>query len=205
MPTLPASRLVDTSAAFADDLLYIEDAATHTHGPGGEHTDENIAFPTWLDPKLAGKQARAIRDALAGIRPEMTAEFDAGLGALKADLAELDQAFQTQFDRNGGRPLLFSHPVYQYLVRRYGLNAESMHWEPDQTLTDSDLEDLAEILIDHPAEIVVWEAEPLDANREALNQLGISSVVFETGANLPADGDYLPLMRKNLANLNGAL
>ncbi len=52
---------------------------------------------------------------------------------------------------------------------------------------------------------MIWEREPLPANREALDRLGVTSVVFETGANAPADGDYLALMRRNLANLQAAV
>ena len=36
---------------------------------------------------------------------------------------------------------------------------------------------------------------------EMLEAEGLRSIAFETGANRPVDGDYLALMRWNLANL----
>ncbi len=68
--TLPPSKLVDTSVSFQDRIIYVEDAATHSHGPGGEHSHGESAFTTWLDLTLALEQAKAIRDAFAKARPE---------------------------------------------------------------------------------------------------------------------------------------
>ncbi len=72
----------------------------------------------------------------------METRFESGFNALSVDLTALDRAFRLLFDRIGDRPLLFSHPVYQYLARRYDLDARSMHWEPDEPLTDMNLDDL---------------------------------------------------------------
>ena len=58
---LPDSVLVDTSAAFADRLVPVEKAVTHSHGPEGEHVHGEVAFTTWLDPTLAIEQARGRR------------------------------------------------------------------------------------------------------------------------------------------------
>jgi hypothetical protein len=37
----------------------------------------------------------------------------------------------------------------------------------------------------------------------ALDQRGVEALVFETVANRPRDGDYLRVMRDNLARLSG--
>ena len=202
--TLPTSKLIDTSAGFPDDLLYIEDAPAHTHGPEGEHAHKNLASTTWLDPMLAIEQARAIQDVLGKTRPKLMAGFESGFDSLNADLSELDRELLALFEQAGDRPLLFSHPVYQYLIRRYDLDARSMHWEPDRPLTDADLDALAHILSTHAANTLIWEKEPLPATRDMLNRLGVTSVVFEIGATAPPDGDYLALMWRNLGNLRGA-
>jgi zinc transport system substrate-binding protein len=203
--TLPAKSLVDTSATFRDDYLYIEDAPTHVHGPAGEHSHRDIAATTWLDPLLAIDQARAIRNALAGARPDLESEFKSGFNLLSADLADLDQGFGMLLEQEGDRPLLFSHPVYQYFSRRYQLNSRSLHWEPDQPLNDKEMEEFAEILATQISDVVIWERKPLPETIEVLERLSVSSPVFETGANRPADGDYLSLMQRNLENLTDAL
>ncbi len=68
--TLPQSKLVDTSAAFEDQLIPVESAITHTHGPEGAHSHGRIAFTVWLDATLALEQARAVRDALLEADPD---------------------------------------------------------------------------------------------------------------------------------------
>jgi len=203
--TLPAARSIDTSANFADQYLPIDDAVVHSHGPDGEHVHQDTAFTVWLDPELAIKQSEAIRDALTTLRPDLKNEFDSGFEALAADLKVLDREFRTTFESIGEAPLLFSHPVYQYLIRRYQLNAVSVHWEPDQLPGETDFTALTEIGKNHPARIMIWEDEPLTATRELLAGLDISSVVFDPVANRPDEGDFLTEMHGNVGNLKDAL
>jgi len=203
--TLPASKLVDTSAGFADRYLVVDDAVTHTHGPEGEHAHGDIAFTTWLDPDLALLQAAAIRDALVRRRPDREAAFRSAYDALAADLNANDDGLQAVFTLLGGQPVLFSHPVYQYLARRYELDSRSLHWESDQALAVADVDDLNDVRALHPAGIMIWEAEPIPATRAALAGLGIASAVFDPCANRPADGDYAACMRRNLQNMESLL
>ena len=196
--SLPESALVDTSAAFADRLIPLEDAVTHTHGPEGDHEHGGLAFTTWLDPTLAVEQARAVADAFERARPARAQAFGEGFDALAADLDALDRRLQAVADRLGDEPLLFSHPVYQYLTRRYGLNALSLHWEPDRAL---DLDELARVLDEHPARWMIWEGEPLAATVTALEALGVSSVVYAPCGRRPGAGDWLAVMQTNASAL----
>lgn len=201
--TLVASRLVNTSAAFEADYIPLKDAITHSHGPEGQHTHAGFAFTTWLDPHLAQRQAEAIREALARLMPERAAEFEHNLRALAADLAGLDRELRRI--TAGRRPLLASHPVYQYLERQYGLDLVSFHWEPDQMPAAGEWRRLERLLKRRPARLMLWEAEPLDEISKRLAAHGVKVVVFDVCANRPARGDYLALMRENLALLESAL
>lgn len=203
--TLPAEALVDTSTEFADRYLTVDDAVTHTHGPEGEHDHGDVAFTTWLDPTLASLQAAAVRDALIAVRPDDEDGFRSRYAELAADLNAIDDGLRAVFALLGGQPVLFSHPVYQYLARRYELNARSLHWEPDQALTDTDLRELDELRRTHPAKILVWEEEPTVEIRERLEALGMSTVVYDPCANRPGEGDYLECMRANLGNMEAML
>ena len=199
--SLPESSLVDTSAAVTDRLLSLEQATTHSHGPEGEHEHTGTAFTTWLDPAIAVEQARAVATALAGARPEHEAAFREGLDALEQDLDALDRRLQAVAARIGDEPLIFSHPVYQYLVARYGLNGRSVHWEPDQA---PDLRKLEQLRASFPAGWVVWEGEPLAESVRALQGAGVASLVFSPCGNVPDRGDYLAAMDANVAALEGA-
>jgi len=61
--SLPASRLVDSTAEARDRLIAIDSTVTHSHGTEGEHEHTGTAFTTWLDPSLLIEQARAAEQA----------------------------------------------------------------------------------------------------------------------------------------------
>ena len=201
--TLPQAKLVDTTAAVNDRLISVENAVTHSHGPGGEHSHTETAFTTWLDLDIALAQARATRDALVTVRPDDEAGFRERFAALEADLLALGQELEAVAALLGDRPLLFSHPVYQYLEKRYGLNGSSVHWEPEEMPADSQWNALRSVLRDHPATLMIWEGEPLPETRQRLTELGIESVVFAPAGNRPADGDWLDAMQAGAEALRG--
>jgi len=203
--TLPQSKIVDTAAAFGDQLIEIDSAVTHSHGPEGEHSHGEIAFTTWLDPRLAMLQAEAIAAAMSEARPDAASDFDANLSALRADLEALDQRLDVATRGLDATPLLGSHPVYQYLARRYGLNLRSVHFEPDESPDEEAWADLDRLRGEHPAVTMLWEAEPLPEIAERLRTLGIESVVFDPAGNRPGSGDFLEVMAANVANLESHL
>jgi len=198
--TLPDSKLVATSRGFADRYATAGDAAVHTHGPDGEHSHGEIAFTTWLDPTLATEQAAAVRDALVRALPARKAEIDGRFEGLAADLGELDRRLATLF-AGTTEPILGSHPVYQYLARRYELNLRSVHFEPDEQPDDAAWRDLETLLVEHPAQRMLWEAEPLPETRSRLEGLGIESVVFAPCGATPEEGDFLSVMLANAGRL----
>lgn len=199
--TLPPTRLVDTSASFEDRLIALEETGNHTHGPGGAHVHGEVAFTTWLDPLLAIEQATEIRDAFAGQWGGHAVEFESGFRALEKDLLSLDTALEKVFAARGKQPLLGSHPVYQYLSRRYELNLESVHWEPDVFPDTSMWRELEDILEAHPAGIMLWEGAPMEETESGLAEKGIESIVFDPCGNRPSTGDYLSVMKLNLTGL----
>jgi zinc transport system substrate-binding protein len=203
--TLPPEALLDTSAAFRDRLIPMADAPVHSHGPEGEHSHGAIAFTVWLDPALALAQAAAIRDRLVELRPGDAAAFLAGYDALETDLLSLDRDLAAVLGRLGDAPLLASHPVYQYLARRYRLRIESVHFEPGTMPDERAWEDLLRLHAEHPARWMLWEAEPGGAIRDRLLAVGIDSVVLDPCGNRPAEGDYLGVMRGNVENLRSAI
>jgi zinc transport system substrate-binding protein len=202
--TLPGSRLVDTSIGFADRLLPLENAVTHSHGGMAEHSHAGYATMPWLDPMLAVEQATAIASAFSSARPESAAAFADGLAALRRDLEALDARLAAVAGRIGTAPLVFSHPVYSYLARRYGLNGRSLHWDPAEVPGYFALAQLDEKLAGHPALWMIWEAEPLAETAAELERRGIRSLVFDPLAGAPASGDYLSVMGENVARLEAA-
>lgn len=202
--TLPESKVVDTSSAFANSLIEVHDATTHSHGPGGEHSHNGTAFTTWLDFKQASLQAQAVSDALAKLVPAAADTISKNTEALKGELEALDARMSTLSRRLVQYPLVASHPVYHYMARRYGLNLKSVLWEPGTALDDTALNDLKAILAIHRARWMIWEGEPIKESVEKLGTLGLQSVVFDPCGNVPASGDFMTVMTANVTAFESA-
>lgn len=199
--SLPGSKLVNTSKKFKDRYIRTEGAVTHSHGPEGEHAHEDVAFTTWIDFDLAAKHAQAIAKALVRKKPELKKTFQQNYTALESDLSALDRRIKEIVTKNQIQPLVVSHPVYDYFAKRYGLNIKSVHWEPDEIPNNEQWVELRAILKSHPAEWMIWEGTPDRATVEQLKSLGLSSLVFYPCGNVPEQGDFMTVMRNNIANL----
>ncbi|WP_045225668.1 metal ABC transporter substrate-binding protein [Methyloterricola oryzae] len=203
--SLPRLKTVDTSAAFKQDFIVIANAVTHSHGPAGTHSHAGTAFTTWLDLTQAVKQAEAIAQAFARKRPELKSQIMGNFASLRTDLEKLDSELKSLASAKPGIALLGSHPVYQYLARRYGLNLESVHWEPDEMPPAGEWQALESLNRERQAQWMLWEAQPNADIAKRLKETGVQSVVFDPCANRPEDGDFLSVMQQNKANLQRAL
>ena len=201
--SLPASRLVNTSSGFEEQLVRVEGTVTHAHGPAGEHAHEGTAFTTWLDPTQAIQQAEAIERAFSAAWPEHEPSFREGFESLQADLLALEEQLSAAFRPLDGRPLMASHPVYQYIARRYDLDLESVQWEPSEMPTSAMWRQFRELLQGHPARLMLWEGAPSAEITDELVSLEVFPVVFDQCGNAPEEGDYLSVMRQNAENLGG--
>ena len=202
--TLPRFRMVDTSAGFKDQYIEVAEILTHSHGSEGEHAHESLAFTTWIDFSLAARQAKAIAEALSRKRPELNNVFQKNFQELEQDLLKLDRNLKTLVSKNPARPLMASHPVYDYFARRYGLNIKSVHWEPGEIPTNEQMMELNRILKEHPAKWMIWEGNPTKQSAERLKAISVDSLVFNPCGNTPDQGDFLSVMRQNVENLKPA-
>ena len=199
--TLPDGLILDTTADLQSMLLPIENETVHQHGPKGEHSHKGTAFTTWLDPQLAIKQAGTILQGLNQLAPGHSEVLKSNFEKLEQRLLQLDQSLAQAFAGLKQQPVIFSHPVYQYLQQRYSINGRSVHWEPDVEPGTREWIDFGNLLREHPAEIMIWEASPSDAVLVELDQMGVRSVVFNPAGNQPDKGDYFVVMEGNLRRL----
>lgn len=195
---LPRSRLLNTGALAADRSIPIEDSVLHSHGSKGDHSHGELAFTTWLDLDLAAGQVRAIAEALGNALPHHAPAFSERASALLDDLAALDEQL---LGLASPPPMIASHPIYQYLVRRYDLDLRALHWEPDLSPDEEQWAALDALLAERPAAWMLWEAQPLPAVVTELQRRGLTVLVIATCGNRPAKGDFLTVMQDNVANL----
>ncbi len=202
--SLPASKMVDTSVSFTDKFIPLEDKVTHSHGLEGKHEHGDVAFTTWLDPQQAIAQARAVRDALIRLRPGAAEDFNQRFNLLAEDLKDLDDQLAAVVTEDASRPLVFSHPIYQYFIRSYGINGQEVHWEPEESPTPEQWAELKQLLTEQPAQWMIWEGTPNPSTVDELKKIGLDSLTFEPCGNVPETGDYLSVMRDNILNLKKA-
>ena len=193
--------MVNTSAAFKDRYIETAEMLTHSHGAEGEHGHEALAFTTWIGFSLAAEQTKAIAKALSRKKPALRDTFQSNYEELARELLKLDRDIKEIVSKDQSRPLVVSHPVYDYFARGYGLNIRSVHWEPDEIPTTEQMVELHTILKDHPAKWMIWEGEPINESVERLKAIGLQSVVFDPGGNAPDQGDFMSMMQQNVQNL----
>lgn len=199
--SLPRGKMVNTSRKFKDRYIHATEVTTHSHGAEGVHAHESLAFTTWLDLSLAKLQAAEIYKALSRRRPAKEMQFKEHYKALVNELEKLHESIKMIVAKDPGRPLLGSHPVYDYLSTGYGINLRSVHWEPDEVPSMSKWNELKHILAEHRATFMIWEDEPAPESIGQLKSLGVESVTFATCVNRPERGDFMTIMHSNLESL----
>lgn len=202
--SLPKSKIVNTSEGFKALYIEIKDTITHSHGPAGEHLHTGTAFTTWLNFRQAAQQAQAITAALSRLLPEHKNAFQHRYAELERDLLALDQRLDAIVANLRTQPLVASHPVYQYLADRHGLNLQSVLWEPDVIPEAAQWQALQSLLQTHAAKWMLWEGDLLPASVDKLQTLGVKSLVFDPCGNTPKQGDFLSVMQQNVDNLRQA-
>jgi len=201
----PKRKAVVTAEAFKGQWIRSEGTVVHSHGPGGEHSHDGWAVTTWLDLDLAERQAGAVLEGLQSFEHLDTVAMQQKFEGLSNRLRELDAQLKGIGEELQGKTLLASHPVYPYLARRYGLAVRSFHWEPGIEIREVQWARLETAMKETGASILLWEEEPIGANRMKLDQLGITQVVFDPCDNVPPDGDFISVMQANVERLAHAV
>lgn len=193
------SSLVNTSAAVRKQWIELEGEISHSHGPGGEHAHGGYAITTWMDMNLAQGQAKEVARALQERWPEKTESIDRHLTALLADISVIDEGFMMAATRLQDRQLVYSHPVYQYFERRYGLPGVSLHWEPDLMPSDEQWRELTRLNAENI--LFVWEAKPITEIADRMRESGIKFVILDPAAN-QREKDWMTVQQENLLSLS---
>lgn len=196
--SLPSSRIVNTSASFKEELLPLKNVASHNHGPEGEHQHKGLAFTTWLDFKLAIRQAEMIKNALMKKLPKKKLVLEENFNRLREDLIALDKKMLEWAPQLMDVNVLGSHPVYQYLSQAYKLNIESVHFEPDLYPSDEQWRELGSMVARSKRNLMLWEGQPNKNTENKLHEFNIDVLVFDPCGTMPAKGDFMSVMKDNM-------
>lgn len=197
--TVTDSKVLDTTGNIRDQMIPLRDVATHRHGPFGEQTQESIATHTWLNPKLAIEQCRAIEAAFSRLLPEHKNEFQRRLDDLTRDLESLDGQLEQVRKGATGRTIAAAR-LFDYLADRCDLTTRALDWN-DREPTENDLMALDELLEEFPAKHVLWPTQPSAALRGHFASRGLKLIVFRPLAHASPSSDYIKLMTQQVAAL----
>ena len=201
--SLPRSRVVDTAAAFKDALIATQ-SVTHNHGADGEHSHTGTASYTWLDFSQAAQQAEALASMMQRRLPELRDGLAESSPQLVGELKALDADARGALAGLKDTTILATHPRYQYFARAYGLDIAALEWDAG-AMPDADQWPVLErMMAETGARVLIWEARPPEDAIVKADALGLQSVVFSPLAGLPRDGDFLTIMRDQIADLAAA-
>ena len=174
------------------------------HHSGDHHQAGDAANPhVWLDPRLAARQVRAIRDALVAADPAQAGCFRRNADRYLAALERLDRDLARQLAPHAGRPIVSFHDLAPYFAQRYGLRAESVVALPGDNPSVADLQRVAAqlrrqrvraLLVDPQLEASSFRALAADLD---LKVLGFDPIERASEADARRPDHYLEAMRRN--------
>ena len=138
-----------------------------------------------------------MKDALIQVHPGREEEYENKYQMLSAELKALDVDFRNTALQGQDQYIIFSHPVYQYFQQAYGLEGQSLHWEPGNPLTHEMMHEIEHLKEDHNPGFLIWEKTPQADSAERLREQGIESIVIDPMGGTPTTGDCRECMRKN--------
>jgi zinc transport system substrate-binding protein len=191
--SVPAAKTVDTSAAYKDKMISVEEGVAHVHGDGQEHKHTGVLGTTWFDRELAFQQLEATQNALKKLLPGLTDTID-------QNGAELENRMDITYTGIAGNCTNFknhrfvgSHPVYHYFARSLGLNFSYVIWEPQNVPTAEQLEELKKL---NP-NVFVWEDTPNPEADKAVQALNIETIVLRPLSGKVKDSYFSKELKKN--------
>jgi zinc transport system substrate-binding protein len=191
-------------------------AAAHEHGDeaGGEqagHEPESTAKDPhlWLDPIRLAAVGDAVAERLAATDADGAQDYRARAAALRADLVALDREYAAGLKTCQRRELVVSHSAFGYLADRYDLEQVGLAGlSPEEEPPARRLAEVADEARQHGATTIFFETlvSPKVA-RTIAEAVGADTAVLDPleGLRPGATGDYLSVMRENLAALRTGL
>src|SRR5690606_22002331 len=95
----------------------------HRHGLDGAPQHDAADLHVWLDPANARRIVEIAAERLSAVDPANAARYAENESSAAAKLDALDGELRQMLAPVREKPFIVFHDAYQYLERRYGLNA----------------------------------------------------------------------------------
>ncbi|MEV1147535.1 metal ABC transporter substrate-binding protein [Micromonospora sp. NPDC049799] len=198
----------------------LRDAAADAHDHEGEgegeskepgHEEETGGKDPhlWLDPTRLATVGDKLAERLGGADPDRAAEYTTRAKELRTELEKLDGEFTAGLKTCQRREIVVSHTAFGYLTERYQLEQIGITGlSPENEPSPQRLAEVAEEAKEHKATTIFFETLVSPKVAETIaGQVGAKTAVLDPIEGLSTDdgGDYLSVMRTNLASLRTAL
>ncbi len=174
--------------------------AKHSHQQGNPHV--------WLDPVLAKDICRRIAQALIQADPAHKKAYEANLAAYLGELDKLHEEITQKVATFRQRDYVTFHPAFTYFSRRYGLREVGViEAAPGREPSPGHLQRIIAAIKKSGVQAVFAEPQLSPRVAEVIaREAGVKVLLLDPlGGRPPYGGDYLKLMRHNLAVLAQAL
>lgn len=179
----------------------------HDHGSRSAHSAHETDPHVWLDPTRLAAIGSQLAERLADIDPDRAADYRARAAALTAELTALDEEYASKLAHCARREVITSHAAFGYLTARYRLEQISIVGiTPEDEPSAQRLAEIAREAKRHGATTIFFESATSPKVAETIARtVGATTAVLDPLEHAPADGDYVTVMRANLAALTSAL
>jgi ABC-type Zn uptake system ZnuABC Zn-binding protein ZnuA len=172
----------------------------HGHGAVNPHS--------WVSPKSAILQVRAIERALSEASPANAARFRANADAYVRRLAALSAEFESAAGKFRRRNIVTFHDVFGYLARDYGMNVVGeVETEPGQEPSAGEIRKLSRVIREKGVPVLFSEPQyPQRVAEVVAREAGVPVRVLDPVATGKTEKTaYEEAMRRNLEILKEAL
>ena len=190
-------------------LVPLIDSPGHDEGDGSTEAEPSTDPHVWLDPTRLATIAEAVAARLTELDPEGAADYRARAATLGEELATLHGEYADGLRDCERREIVVSHAAFGYLADRYDLRQIPIAGlSPETEPTPGQLAAAAEQARQVGATTIFFETlvSPAVAQTVA-DAVGAQTAVLDPieGLEPGSAGDYLSVMRANLATLRPAL
>jgi zinc transport system substrate-binding protein len=198
----------DVERAVGDAGGRVVDVVAGLHIPGpraGQTFDPHV----WLDPVYMVGAVGLIAGALKAVDASGAARFSSGKASTLLDLRDLDASFRTGLANCAFSTFVTTHEAFGYLADRYGLLQLGIEGiTPESEPSAARIQQAVQAIEQGRAAPAVFY-EGTDAGRRigesVAADVGVPALELGTLESAPGSGDYLSVMRANLASLERGL
>ncbi len=198
----------DVERAVSDARGRVVDVTSALHippPPSGETFDPHV----WLDPVDMQGVVRSVASALEAVGHSGTETYRVNETNTIGDLQSLDGSFRTDLTNCEFTTFVATHEAFGYLANRYGLHQLGIEGiTPESEPSAARIQAAAQAIDAGQAAPAIFYEGTDEGRRIAESvaaDVGVPAIPLGTLESAPSSGDYLSVMRANLASLKQGL